>query len=193
VAHGRRGIGGTGALAQAPGIKRTVVTRADVSVEGREAVVAKVELEAGAVAGRHSHPGDEISYILEGEGELLIDGEPPRRVKAGEAFVIPAGKVHVAKNTGLGIMRLVGTFVVEKGKPLATLQSKLAGAGSGVGFSLQCKQLTEERTMEQLGAPNLPALQRNEDYNQNAELVELAHSELDLVSGGPEIENEPHR
>jgi len=110
----------TGALAQAPGIKRTVVTRADVSVEGREAVVAKVELEAGAVAGRHSHPGDEISYILEGEGELLIDGEPPRKVKAGEAFVIPAGKVHDAKNTGPGVMRLVGTYVVEKGKPLAT-------------------------------------------------------------------------
>lgn len=109
-----------GALAQAPGIKRTVITRADVSVDGREAVVAKVELEPGAVAGRHSHPGDEISYILEGEGELLIDGEPPRKVKAGEAFVIPAGKVHDAKNTGPGTMRLVGTFIVEKGKPLAT-------------------------------------------------------------------------
>jgi len=106
------------ALAQ--GIKRTVVTRADVSVEGREAVVAKVELEPGAAAGRHSHPGDEISYVLEGEGELLIDGEAPRRVKAGEAVVIPAGKVHDARNSGPGIMHLVGVYVVEKGKPLAT-------------------------------------------------------------------------
>jgi quercetin dioxygenase-like cupin family protein len=109
-----------GALAQAPGIKRTVVTRADVSVEGREAVVAKVELEPGVVAGRHSHPGDEISYVLEGEGELLIDGEAPRLVKAGEAFVIPAGKVHDARNSGSGTLRLIGTYVVEKGKPLAT-------------------------------------------------------------------------
>jgi quercetin dioxygenase-like cupin family protein len=109
-----------GALAQAPGIKRTVVTRADVSVEGREAVVAKVELEPGVVAGRHSHPGDEISYVLEGEGELLIDGEAPRKVKAGEAFVIPAGKVHDARNSGSGTLRLIGTYVVEKGKPLAT-------------------------------------------------------------------------
>lgn len=107
-------------VAQAQGIKRTVVTRADVSVEGREAVVAKVELEPGAMAGRHSHPGDEISYILEGEGELLIDGEPPRKVKAGEAFVIPAGKVHNARNSGPGTMRLIGTYIVEKGKPLAT-------------------------------------------------------------------------
>jgi quercetin dioxygenase-like cupin family protein len=107
-------------LAQAQGIKRTVVTKADVSVEGREAVVAKVELAPGVTAGRHTHPGDEISYILEGEGELLIDGEAPRKVKAGEAFVIPAGKVHDARNSGPGTMRLIGTYIVEKGKPLAT-------------------------------------------------------------------------
>jgi quercetin dioxygenase-like cupin family protein len=49
------------------------------------------EIEPGVSAPRHTHPGDEISYILEGEAELLIDGEPPRAVKAGEAFVIPAG------------------------------------------------------------------------------------------------------
>lgn len=109
-----------GALAQASGIKRTVVTKADVAAPGHEAVVARVELEPGVVAGRHSHPGDEISYVLEGEGELLIDGEDPRHVKAGEAFVIPAGKVHDAKNTGGTVMKLVGVYVVEKGKPLAT-------------------------------------------------------------------------
>lgn len=106
-------------LAQPSGIKRTLVHKADTSIEHREAVVARVELEPGVVAGRHTHPGDEISYVLEGEGELLIDGEPPRKLKAGEAFVIPAGKVHDAKNTGPGTMRLVGVYVVEKGQPLA--------------------------------------------------------------------------
>lgn len=114
------GLGLGQAQAQTQGIKRTIVTKADISVEGREAVVAKVELEPGVMAGRHSHPGDEISYILEGEGELLIDGEAPRKVKAGEAFVIPAGKVHDARNSGAGTMRLIGTYIVEKGKPLAT-------------------------------------------------------------------------
>jgi quercetin dioxygenase-like cupin family protein len=83
-------------------------------------VVAKVELDEGVAAGRHSHPGDEISYVLEGEGELLIEGEDPRRVKAGESFVIPAGTVHDAVNTGKGPMKLVGVYVVDKGKPLAT-------------------------------------------------------------------------
>lgn len=109
-----------GAHAQASAIHRTVVKKADVSVPGREAVVARVELDVGAVAGRHSHPGDEISYVLEGEGELRIDGEDPRRVKAGEAFVIPAGTVHDALNVGTVPLKLVGVYVVDKGKPLAT-------------------------------------------------------------------------
>ena len=106
--------------AQAQGIKRNVVTKADVAAPGREAVVANVEIAPGVVAGRHTHPGDEISYVTEGEGELLIDGEEPRRVKAGEAFVIKAGVIHDARNTGTVPMKLVGVYVVEKGKPLAS-------------------------------------------------------------------------
>jgi quercetin dioxygenase-like cupin family protein len=113
-------LAAAGAAAQSAGIKRTVIQKADVSVENREAVVARVELEPGVVAGRHTHPGDEISYVLEGEGELLIDGEAPRKLKAGDAFVIPAGKVHDARNTGAATMRLVGVYVVEKGKPLGS-------------------------------------------------------------------------
>jgi quercetin dioxygenase-like cupin family protein len=113
-------VAAAGAAAQSSGIKRTVIERADVSVEQREAVVARVELEPGVVAGRHTHPGDEISYVLEGEGELLIDGEAPRKLKAGDAFVIPAGKVHDARNTGAATLRLVGVYVVDKGKPLGS-------------------------------------------------------------------------
>lgn len=109
-----------GACAQPSGIKRTPVLKADVAAPGSEAVVMRVELDPGVKAGRHTHPGDEISYVLEGEGELLIDGEAPRKVKAGNAFVIPAGKVHDAHNGGSATMRLVGVYVVEKGKPLAT-------------------------------------------------------------------------
>ncbi|NRR31528.1 cupin domain-containing protein [Oxalobacteraceae bacterium] len=108
------------ALAQAPGLRRTVLQKADVAAPGREAVVARVELDPGAVAARHTHPGDEISYVLEGEGELMIDGEDPHRVKVGEAFVIPAGKIHAARNSGTVPLRLVGVYVVDKDKPLAT-------------------------------------------------------------------------
>jgi quercetin dioxygenase-like cupin family protein len=107
-------------LSQNPGIQRTVVHRSDVSVPGREAVVARVELAPAAKAGRHTHPGDEISYILEGEGEILIEGQAPRKVKAGDGFVIPAGPKHDAHNTGTQPLKLVGVYIVEKGKPLAT-------------------------------------------------------------------------
>ena len=111
----------TGALlAQASGLTRTMVGRGDVSVPGREAVVARVEVAPGARAGRHTHPGDEISYVLEGEAQLLIDGQPPKTVKAGESFVIPAGTIHDAQNNSDKPIRLVGVYIVEKGKPLAT-------------------------------------------------------------------------
>lgn len=113
----------TPAAAPAPGasgLSRTLVGRADVSVPGREAVVARVEVAPGAKAGRHTHPGDEISYVMEGEATLLIDGQPPRKVKAGESFVIPAGVVHDAHNDSKAPIKLVGVYVVEKGKPLAS-------------------------------------------------------------------------
>lgn len=101
-------------------VKRTPVLTADVSVPGREAVMVRGEIDPGASAPRHTHPGDEISYVMEGEVELLIDGEAPRTVRAGEGFVIPAGKVHGARNAGAAPLRFVGVYVVDKGKPLAT-------------------------------------------------------------------------
>jgi quercetin dioxygenase-like cupin family protein len=107
-------------VAQTPGLTRAIVQKSDVSIPGHEAVVARVEVAAGGVAGWHTHPGDEISYVLEGEAELLIAGQPPRKVAAGEAFVIPAGTVHNARNSGSAPVKLVGVYVVEKGKPLAS-------------------------------------------------------------------------
>ena len=111
---------GVALAAQTPAIKRTVVKTGDVSVPGREAVIANVEIAPGGSAGRHTHPGDEISYILSGEGEILMEGQPPLKVKAGDGIVIPAGTKHDAHNTGAAPLRLVVVYVVEKGKPLAT-------------------------------------------------------------------------
>ncbi len=107
-------------VAQAPALTRTIVAKGDVSVPGREAVVAKVEVAPGGVAGWHTHPGDEISYVIDGEVTLLVAGQAPRQVKAGEGFVIPAGVVHSAKNDGATAVRLAGVYVVEKGQPLAS-------------------------------------------------------------------------
>jgi quercetin dioxygenase-like cupin family protein len=107
-------------MAQAPGIQRTIVQRKDISAAGREAVVAKVEIAPGSYAGRHTHAGEEISYVMEGDLEVLIEGQPPLIVKTGEAFIIPAGAKHDAHNAGTVPVKLAAVYVVEKGKPLAT-------------------------------------------------------------------------
>lgn len=91
-----------------------------MSVPNREAIVARVELAPGAVAGWHTHPGDEISYVMEGEGTLMVAGQPLRKVKAGDSFIIPKGTVHNALNDGAVALKLVGVYVVEKGSPLAS-------------------------------------------------------------------------
>ena len=105
---------------QTPDLQRTIVQRADISVPGREAVIAHVELAPGARAGFHTHPGEEITYVTEGEAELLVEGQPVRMVKAGDGFVIPAGVKHGAHNTGTQTFKVVAVYLVEKGKPLAT-------------------------------------------------------------------------
>jgi quercetin dioxygenase-like cupin family protein len=107
-------------LAQNPGIQRTILQRKDISMPGREAVIARVEIAPGAFAGRHTHPGEEISYILEGEGEILVEGQPVLKVKAGDSFIIPSGAKHNAHNTGTQPLRMAAIYLVDKSQPMAT-------------------------------------------------------------------------
>ncbi|MDP9171170.1 MAG: cupin domain-containing protein [Acidobacteriota bacterium] len=107
-------------VGQTPPIKRTVLQQKDLSMPGHEVVLARVEITPGSFAGRHTHPGEEISYILDGEGEILLEGQPPLKVKQGDSFIIPNGMRHDAHNTGAQPLRMVATYVIEKGKPLAT-------------------------------------------------------------------------
>ncbi|MDQ1471429.1 MAG: hypothetical protein QOJ99_2909 [Bryobacterales bacterium] len=109
-----------GLFAQNPAIQRTIVQRKDISMPGREAVVARVEIAPGGSAGRHTHTGEEISYVMDGELEVLVEGQPPLTVKTGESFVIPAGAKHDARNKGSVPVKLAAVYLVEKGKPLAT-------------------------------------------------------------------------
>jgi quercetin dioxygenase-like cupin family protein len=108
------------AFAQTPPLKRTTVAQADVSVPNHEAIISHVELAPGAFGGRHTHAGEEISYIIEGDLELIIEGKPTQRLKAGQGFIVPAGAVHNPHNVGTTPVKLAVVFYVEKGKPLAT-------------------------------------------------------------------------
>ena len=106
--------------AQQPGFKRVELQRGDLSVAGREVVVVRGEFEPGAMVGRHSHPGEESTYILEGTVQLEIDGKPPVISKAGDVIIIPAGTIHSAKNVGTTQAKVLANYIVEKGKPLST-------------------------------------------------------------------------
>ena len=110
-----------GADAQAPTpFKRTVLQQGDLSAPGREVVMALAEIQGGAASGRHTHPGEEIAYVLAGPVVLEIDGKPATTLQTGEVFLIPAGTVHNARNAGTGLAKVLATYVIEKGKPVAT-------------------------------------------------------------------------
>jgi quercetin dioxygenase-like cupin family protein len=109
------------AWAQQPGIKRTDLQQHDLSVPGREVVQVRVDFAPGVGFPKHSHPGEEIVYVIEGLLEYEVEGKPPVTLKAGEVLFIPAGTIHAAKNVGSGNAAELATYVVEKGKPLVAL------------------------------------------------------------------------
>ena len=109
------------AQAQAPGIKRTDLQRYDLSIPGHEVIQVRVDIAPGVLAPRHSHPGEEIIYVIEGSLEYQLDGKPPVTLKAGEVLFIPNGVIHAAKNVGNNNAAELATYIVEKGKPLVVL------------------------------------------------------------------------
>ena len=108
------------AQAQQAGTKRTDLQRHDLSAPGREVIQVRVDFDPGYASPRHTHPGEEIIYVLEGTLEYEIDGKPVR-VKPGDVLFVPAGTPHLARNLGSTNGAELATYVVEKGKPLLTL------------------------------------------------------------------------
>jgi quercetin dioxygenase-like cupin family protein len=103
----------------APAIKRTILQRYDIAPD-REVILGMAEIPPGMAAGRHTHFGTESGYVAEGSASLEVEGETPKLMKAGDSYVIPAGKAHDAKTVGDKPVRVIATYIVEKGKPLAT-------------------------------------------------------------------------
>ena len=103
----------------AGGLTRNLLRREDVPGTNYVNIQMLVEIEPNAVVARHTHPGHEGSYIIEGRSELLVQGQAPRMIGPGDSFLVPAGVPHAARN-GPAKTRIFGTFVVEKDKPLAT-------------------------------------------------------------------------
>ena len=106
-------------FAGAQGIKRTVLQKFDVPAANYETVIGIAEVAPNASIGRHMHNGIEAGYVLEGELVLMVQGQPDKTLKAGESYQMAPESVHDGKAGAQGA-KVIATYVVEKGKPLAT-------------------------------------------------------------------------
>lgn len=106
--------------AAAGGVTRKILSKTDGPAPGYETLIVEATIEAGVVVGRHTHPGVESGYVLEGGFELPVQGQETRTIKAGDAFQIPPETPHAGGKAGTAKSRILITYVVQKGKPLAS-------------------------------------------------------------------------
>ena len=66
------------------------------SVSGSKTMMTFFEFEPGAVIPSHNHPHEQITYVIEGEMEITVDGET-KLLKAGDGVVIMPNQDHSAK------------------------------------------------------------------------------------------------
>lgn len=84
----------------------------------KELVVLAITVPPGAAAPMHQHPGDCIGSVVDGNVELLVQGQAARTIAAGQGYSNPRGVVHGFRNIGQTTAHLVNSFVVDKGVPL---------------------------------------------------------------------------
>jgi quercetin dioxygenase-like cupin family protein len=106
--------------AQQPAVTRKVLLQQDLAVPGYAAALVAVDIPVGAREGKHMHPGTLVAYVQEGTLTLDYEGKPTATYKAGETFFVEPGKIHEGINNGTAAIKILATFVVEKGKPLTT-------------------------------------------------------------------------
>jgi len=103
------------------GITRTEVQRGPSSIPGREIVQVLTAIPAGVASGWHTHPGEEVGYILAGTVEMMVEGQPTRTLNAGDGFLIPPMTPHNAFDVGPEVGQMLSTYIVEETEPLVTL------------------------------------------------------------------------
>ena len=99
--------------------KRTILQKFDVPAGDRETVVVLIESAPSTDFARHTHPGPETGYVVEGEFTQTVDGQSPKLLKVGDSYYVSAGTIHSARSGPNGA-KVVGVFIVEKGKPLTS-------------------------------------------------------------------------
>jgi quercetin dioxygenase-like cupin family protein len=100
-------------------LKRTEVQHSPSSIPGREIVQVFTQIPVGVESGWHTHPGEEVGYIVAGTVEMAIHGRPTLTLRAGDGFLIPPGTPHNARDIGPGEGHMLSTYIVEIGQPLS--------------------------------------------------------------------------
>lgn len=106
--------------AATPGVTRKILSQTDGPAPGYVTLLVEATIEPGVAVARHTHPGIESAYVLEGGFELPIQGQQTRTIKAGDGFQIPPETPHAGGPPGNARSRILITYVVEKAKPLAS-------------------------------------------------------------------------
>jgi quercetin dioxygenase-like cupin family protein len=109
-----------GAPPPTPGFKRRMLSQTDGPMQGYTTIIAEVEIDPGAMVGRHTHPGIESGYVVEGAIDLPVEGRQTVALKAGDGFQVPPNTPHAGVKNGAKMTKITSTYVVEKGKPLAS-------------------------------------------------------------------------
>jgi quercetin dioxygenase-like cupin family protein len=103
-----------------PGVTRKILSQMDGPTPGYVTILAEATVDPGTVVGRHTHPGIETSYVLEGAIELPIKGQDTKTYSVGDTYQIPAETPHAGGKASDKKFRVLSTYVLEKGKPLAS-------------------------------------------------------------------------
>jgi quercetin dioxygenase-like cupin family protein len=102
-----------------PGFTRKILQTTEFPGRRFACVLVEIEIDAGALVPRHTHPGVESGYLISGSSTLSVMGQPDRALNAGDGFQIPPEVPHSVRN-GPAKARVVSTYIVEKDKPLAS-------------------------------------------------------------------------
>ena len=108
------------AAGQQPTVTRKVLLQQDLAIPGYAAALVAVEIPVGGREGKHTHAGTLVAYVQEGAVTLDYEGKPTVTYKAGDTFFVEPGKIHEGINNGTTAVKVLATFVVEKGKPMTT-------------------------------------------------------------------------
>ena len=106
--------------AAAPGFSRKILSQMEGPTPGYVTIVVEATVNPGVVVPRHTHPGIESAYVLEGTIELPIQGQPTKSYSVGETYQVPPETPHAGGKASDKQIRFTATYVVEKGKPLAS-------------------------------------------------------------------------